>query len=105
MRVSTSTAPPPSVEADTLAIGLLEGEDPPADIPPQVGDLIASREARRTLGALALTHAEGRRWLVVGLGARESFDAERARVAAAAAGARAREISARTLCWVPPPGS
>ena len=33
---------------------------------------------------LAVTHADGRRWMLVGLGRRDAFDAERARVAAAA---------------------
>ena len=66
--------------------------------PPQLGELLASGEARRSFKALALTHAEGKRWLLVGLGAREDFTPERARVAAAAAGERAREISTPRRC-------
>jgi leucyl aminopeptidase len=100
--VSTSTPPPVSSDADTIALGVFEGEDAPPDGPPEVRELIATGEARRKLGALALAHAAGRRWLLVGLGSRAAFGPERARVAAAAACARARETSTRTLCWVPP---
>jgi leucyl aminopeptidase len=53
---------------------------------------------------LALTHAEGRRWLLVGLGARAELTPERVRVAAAAVTGRARELSTRTLCWLLPEG-
>ena len=61
-----------------------------------------SGEARRGLRKLAVTHAEGRRYLVAGLGARDDFDPERARVAAAAVAGRAKELGARTLCWEVP---
>src|SRR6185437_10535615 len=42
------------------------------------------------------------RWLLVGLGRRGDFTAERARVAAAVARDRARELSTESLCWVLP---
>jgi leucyl aminopeptidase len=86
-------------DADTIALGVFEGDGAPEGTPAAVAELLASGEARRSLKALALTHVDGRRWLVVGLGAREAFCAERARVAAAVLGARAREVSARALCW------
>ena len=86
-------------DADTIVLGVFADEDLPGEPPAQVRELLDSGEARRSFKALALTHAEGRRWLVVGLGAREDFTAERARVAAAVVGERAREISTRTLCW------
>ena len=38
----------------------------------------------------------------MGLGARDSFDAERARIAAATAHARAKELKTETLCWEVP---
>ena len=37
--------------------------------------------------------------MLAGLGKRDGFDAERARVAAAAVVGRARELGARSLCW------
>jgi leucyl aminopeptidase len=104
MQVSTTNRPGRESDADTVAIGFFEGEEPGAETPSELGELLASGEARRSFKALALGHAQGKRWLVVGLGARKDFTPERARVAAAAARARAREISARALCWEVPAG-
>jgi hypothetical protein len=39
-----------------------------------------------------VTHAGGKRYVLAGLGSRETFDAERARVAAASVVGRAREL-------------
>ena len=105
MRVSSTATPPTVGDADTIAVGVFEGGGAPDFSPAEVSDLLDAHEARATLGALALAHAEGRRWLIVGLGARERFDAERARVVAAAACARAREISTRVLGWSLPDGT
>jgi leucyl aminopeptidase len=88
--------------ADTVAIGLFEGEGAPAGAPDAVADLVASGEARSKRGAVALAHADGRRWLAVGLGARAELTPEHARVAAAAALRRANDLAARTLCWLAP---
>ena len=85
-----------------MAIGLFEGEGTPSGAPEQVGELLSSGEARASFKSLGLTHAEGKRWLTVGLGARENFTAERARVAAAVARERARELSTKVLCWQAP---
>ena len=52
--------------------------------------------------ALAVTRAEGKRYIVAGLGARNEFDPEKARVAAAGALGRAKELGTRTLCWEVP---
>jgi leucyl aminopeptidase len=92
-------------DADTIAIGIFDGEGAPPEAPAQVGELLASGEARSSFKSLALTHADGRRWLVVGLGAQDQFSAERARVVASVASARARELATRTLCWVLPTGA
>jgi leucyl aminopeptidase len=42
--------------------------------------------------------------LIAGLGSREAFGAEQARVAAASAAARAKELGAVSLSWAAPPG-
>ena len=102
MHVSATTEPATSTDADTIAVGVFEGEDLRGETPAELSELLASGEARRSFKALALTHAEGKRWLLVGLGAREDFGPERARVAAAATSERASEISTRTLCWEVP---
>jgi leucyl aminopeptidase len=102
MDVAATTQPSESTDADTVAVGVFEGEEPPPQAPRELAELIASGEARRSFKALALAHADGQRWLAVGLGAAGELTPERARVAAAVAGERAREISTRTLCWKPP---
>jgi leucyl aminopeptidase len=104
MQVSTTSRPARESDADTVAIGLFEGEGLGANAPAELGELLASGEARHSFKALAVGHAMGKRWLIVGLGARKDFSPERARVAAAAARARAREISTRSLCWEVPDG-
>src|ERR1700680_1113243 len=105
MQVSATTEPGGSTEADTVAIGVFDGEDPPGRAPAQLGELLLSGEARRSFKSLAVVHAEGKRWVVVGLGARDAFTPERARVAAAVVSERARELSVRALCWETPPGT
>jgi leucyl aminopeptidase len=111
VNVSWTADAPEATEADTVVLGLFEGEEPRASaggrdgrggVPHQLGELLSSGEAQRSFKALALTHADGKRWLTVGLGARKDLTPERARVAAALARGRARELSTRVLCWKVP---
>ena len=102
MQVSATIQPASATDADTVVVGLFDGEQPPAGAPAELGELVSSGEARGAFKALALTHAAGRRWLTVGLGARQDFTAEHARVAAAVARERARELGASRLCWQAP---
>ena len=81
---------------------MFDGEGAPSGLPDAATQLIAAGEARPTPKALALAHADGKRWLLVGLGKRKDFTHERARSAAAGAHARAIELSTRTLCWQAP---
>jgi leucyl aminopeptidase len=100
VQAEATTASPLDAGADTIVVGLFESEDVAHDLPgAPLAAMMASGEARSEFKRLAVTHAEGRRFVLVGLGRRERFDAERARVAAAAAHGRAREIAAETLCW------
>src|SRR5436309_12687436 len=99
MLVSASTRAPGDTDADTVVVGVFEGEQDPPDAPSELRELISSGEAARTFKALALAHAAGKRWLAVGLGARQDFTPENARVAAAVARERARELAARAMCW------
>ncbi len=92
-------------DADTVAAGLFEGEKAPAGAPDAVVQLLASGEARARPGSIALAHADGRRWVLVGMGARADLTPDRARVAAAKALGRAREAGAGTLCWLLPDGA
>jgi leucyl aminopeptidase len=113
VNVSWTADPPEATEADTVVLGLFEDEEPRIDTggqdgrggaPHQLGELLSSGEAQRSFKALALTHADGKRWLTVGLGPRKDFTPERARVAAALARERTRELSTRMLCWEVPAG-
>lgn len=99
MEVSATTQPAAASGADTIVLGVFDGEPASAGAPAEVGALLSSGEARGSFKSLALTHADERRWLTVGLGKRDEFTPERARVAAAVARDRARELSSKALCW------
>ena len=97
VQVSSTTQPGADTDADTVAVGVFEGEDA-RGYPGRAGRAAALGRARRSLKSLGLTHAQGKRWLIVGLGERGELTPERARVAAAAVQARALELATRALC-------
>jgi leucyl aminopeptidase len=103
MRIAATTDAPLATSADTIVVGVFDGEDVAHDVADGMLQRLLDRgEARRAFKHLAVAHADDRRLVVVGLGAREAFDAERARIAAATVHARARELGATTLCWEVP---
>jgi leucyl aminopeptidase len=105
--VKTRTGAPEETAADTRVVGLFDGET--------LGDVRLQRlvelgEAKPGLKKVAVAHEDApgggqRRVLVVGLGKREELDAERARVAAAAAAGRAKELGSVSLSWEVPEGN
>jgi leucyl aminopeptidase len=104
--VTARSGPPEETAADTRVVGLFE-DDSLAD--PALQRLVELGEAKSGLKKVAVAHEDApgggqRRVLIAGLGKREEFDAERARVAAAAAAARAKELGAVSLSWAVPPG-
>jgi leucyl aminopeptidase len=100
MDVRATTDDPPATGADTIVVGLFDGKGVPHDVEGgALGALVESGEARSGFRKLAVAHAAGKRWILVGLGKRDDFDHERARIAAATALGRARELGARVLCW------
>jgi leucyl aminopeptidase len=100
MRASATTDAPAATSADTIAVGVFEDEGIAHDLEGSpLTALLESGEARARFRHLALHHAGGRRWLLAGLGRRDAFDPERARVAATTVQGRARELGARVLCW------
>ena len=101
MRVSATTDDPIATDADTIAVAIADGAgiDAGGVDTTTLTALLESGEAQTSHGHLALAHAEGRRWLLVGLGGLAELDAERARTAAAAVVARTRELGAARLCW------
>src|ERR1700759_3073205 len=100
MQVSFSTSAPIDTHADTVAIGVFDGKGVAHDTPGgELQALLDAGEARTAFKHLAVTHAAGQRWIVAGLGDRDRFAAERARVIAALVSARARELATEELCW------
>jgi leucyl aminopeptidase len=104
VNVSFTAQAPEETDADTVAVGVFEGEETPEGAPSEVGELLASGEAKRSPKALALAHSGGKRWLVAGLGKREELTPEGARVVAALVRDRAKELSTKALCWQAPTG-
>jgi leucyl aminopeptidase len=99
VHVEATTASPFATDADTVVVGLFEGERAPDFDEGALQSLLERGEAKATFKHLAVTHAEDRRVILVGLGDRNEFDGERARLAAAVAHGRARELGTRALCW------
>lgn len=100
MKIEATVTAPIDTEADTVAIGVFDGKGVPHDVPEgTLQALLDSGEARTRFRHVAVAHAAGKRWILCGLGSRDDFDAERARRAAAAVLARARELGTTTLCW------
>src|SRR5215218_563382 len=102
MRVRATTDAPAQTGADTIAVGLFEGEAVAHDVDGVLQGLVDAGEARAGLRKLAVAHAGGRRYVLAGLGRRDDFDDERARVAAASVAGRAKELGTRVLCWEVP---
>src|SRR5918997_1220331 len=104
--VRARSGAPEETAADTRVVGLFEG-DRLAD--ERLQRLVELGEAKPGLKKVAVAHEDApgggqRRVLIAGLGKREEFDAERARVAAAAAAGRAKELGAVSLSWAAPDG-
>jgi leucyl aminopeptidase len=106
IKVSSRSGAPEETSADTRVVGLFEG-DSLGD--PALQRLVDLGEAKAGLKKVALAHESApgggqRRVLIAGLGARSEIDPERARVAAAAAAGRAKELGAVSLSWAAPAG-
>ena len=97
---------PEETAADTRVVGVFEGD---SLTDPALQRLIELGEAKRGLKKVAVAHEDApgggqRRVLIAGLGERERFGPEQARVAAASAAARAKELGAVSLSWAAPEG-
>ena len=104
IEVTARQGDPADTQADTRVVGLFEGGSLP-DGPLQA--LVPGGEAKGSLKRVCVTHEEGpdgarRRVIIAGLGKQAEFDAERARVAAAAVASRAKELGAESLSWAVP---
>ena len=100
MEITATTTAPLETGADTIVVGLIEGEGVAHDVEDGALTALLERgEAKASRNHLAVTHAAGARWILVGLGPREELDAERCRVAAAKAFGRAKDLGTSSLCW------
>ncbi len=85
-----------AVDADLHCVGLFEGDDLPGDLASAPG----AEDVESRFKALSILRPPApSKVLVVGLGKRGDFDAERARVAAALAVRQARRFDARSIAW------
>ena len=82
MRVEAQAAD--RIDADVVVVPVAEGGEPPAGVPDSVREVLSSGEAGTEFGSLALSHVDGRRFAVAGLGKLADADAVRTAVAAAA---------------------
>jgi leucyl aminopeptidase len=97
---------PEETAADTRVVALFEGESLDDE---RLQRLVELGEAKPGLKKVAVAHEDApgggqRRVLIAGLGKRDELDPERARVAAAAAVSRAKELGAVSLSWAAPAG-
>jgi leucyl aminopeptidase len=99
VRVEVTDKPLAEVESDLLSVMLFEGDELPEPLAGAPGAEDAKGGYRKT----ALVHPERPgRALVVGLGNRDEFEPERARVAAAIAAKQASSLQARSLALAAP---
>jgi leucyl aminopeptidase len=99
VRVEVTDRPLAEVEADLLAVMLFEGEE----LPEPLADAPGADDVKGGYRKTALLHPETpRHALVVGLGDRDEFEPERARVAAAVATRQASSLEADSLALAPP---
>jgi leucyl aminopeptidase len=84
---------------EVVAWGLFEGEP----LPPELAGAPGAEDAKAGFKKLATIRADHLpRGLVIGLGARDDFDLERARVAAAIVTQEAARVEAPSVAWIPP---
>ena len=99
MEVERANDAPAELDADLLCLGLFEGDELQEPFAGAAGASDAKPAYKRTT---LLRPGTPPRVLVVGLGKREDFDGERARVAAAIASRQAASLEAHRVAWVPP---
>ena len=95
---------PRDSDADTRVCGLFDGG---SLTDPDLQRLVDAGEAKGTLKRLCVTHEDApgggrRRVIIAGLGKEAEFTAEKARLGAAAAATRAKELGAERLSWAAP---
>jgi leucyl aminopeptidase len=101
VRIEVADTRLPEAVAELSCVGLFEG----AELPRELAEAPGAQDAKPGYKKLALLRPQRpQRVLVVGLGRREDFDSERARVAGALACREAAKLGATTLAWLAPDG-
>jgi len=101
MKIEVKQAKLADCGAELLAVGLFES----AELPDGVAATAGADDARSGFRKLSLLRPDGfPPVVVVGLGEREEFDAEKLRVAAALAAKEAKRLEAGSLAWALPDG-
>ncbi len=99
MRLELSDSDPAAATADLVCIGIHEGDD----LPSWLASAAGAGDVRAGYKELTLLRpGSPERVLVVGLGDRDAFEPERARVAAALAVRQARRVRAESIGWIVP---
>ena len=99
MRVDVRQRSLRDADAALVAVGLYEGEA----LPDGLADAPGAADAKGSFKALTRLYPGGpERLLVVGLGAREDFEVEKLRVAAALVAGQATKLEATSLAWALP---
>jgi leucyl aminopeptidase len=102
LRVEVADKPLSEVDADLLAVLIFDGDE----LPEPLAGAPGSEDVKGAYKKATLVHpGRPRRALVVGLGDREEFDPERARVAAAIAARTAGSMDATSLALRGPEGT
>ncbi len=104
MDVDTIAAPATQAGADTIAIGLFDGDTETLDAL-GLRALLDRGEAKSSFRHLAVGHTGEATVIVVGLGASDDLDDERIRIAAALVRGRAAEVGSSHLAWELPAGA
>jgi leucyl aminopeptidase len=101
LRVEVADKPLPEIESDLLAVLIFDGDE----LPEPLAGAPGSEDVKSAYKKATLIHPDTpRRALVVGLGDRQEFTPERARVAAAIAARRAASMDASSLSLRGPDG-
>ncbi len=102
MQLEVRSAGVGDLDADVVAVALIDGEG----LPPELAGAPGAGDARAGYRKLAVLHpARPGRVLVVGVGKRADLTDERLRVAAALAAKRAATFEAKSIAWVVPDGT
>jgi leucyl aminopeptidase len=99
MKVTVSDTPIAASDAGLVAVGLFDGDELPGELASAPG----ADDAKGSFKKLTILRPEApARVVAVGLGKREDWEPERARVAAALAVRQAKGLAAGTIAWALP---